>query len=665
MSITYFNRFGDGDDLSALDAAFMAALRDGRDKLVGNLMGVAAAQYNVTPEPYGGFRRTLAGVWAIPASASAVYTLDDSVDWRDRMLLICSPLAITAVAAFYPGHEDDKEANTKSASGLGQWRCYYTGSGYADPGGSPSNNCHKLFASDDLQLYVSTGGELRIEVTSTLGAGQFAMMGMVFAGPKMNARAASVGTTYVSNAALYDAADGAQVEPHDLNNVQDGVHVEQMQSEDSFALGPIGRGDSLLPYEWTVRGETRRQRLLEPALRRYVSGTLVADETIVLDRSFDWRDRFVWASGMFSITVDRRPGEAGDSGSGSFNQADCEATAFTGYTGDGDTDANHASGTEPRYTLRQLATLPSTPVFLYAGVDDGYLYASTKDSSPVACLTLDLFIMASPRVGPRSKGIGPDKLETDLPAKKVVGTLVDSANTDLTNIVARYRMDRGLVLDGGKVAVIADQSGNGHHLRQLDPALRAPAPLVRVSLGQECIGFTGVEYYETVKALPASVAGYFVAMILEPTASLATFEPWSAQLPVSTEGDIVGRIVGTQVDGEWVPNATATPPFKHSQVSGTYAAGVGLGIGWNFVVDADPTRLAPELSVRRVGGSAVAGALVSTSPAGVGAADVQALVWRLLEGFRGYVAEVIVCSAGQAAADDFHTSADIVSRYSF
>ncbi len=245
-----------------------------------------------------------------------------------------------------------------------------------------------------------------------------------------------------------------------------------------------------------------------------------------------------------------------------------------------------------------------------------------------------------------------------------MGTLIDSANSDLTNIIARYRMDRGLVLDGGKVAVIADQSGGGYHLRQLDPSLRSIAPSARTALNsQQCIPFTGTEYYESIKALPASVNGYHIGVICEPLAATATFEMWKHMLALASEGAISGVITGTQVDAQWIPNTTATPPFLRRDAGGSYASGIGLGVEWDFSVDADPTRLSPNVTVRPAGGSPSTAFLVSTSPASTGGADVQSLVWRLFEGFEGYVAEVIICDAGQAAVDDFLTSTDIVTRY--
>lgn len=661
MTITYFNRFADGDDMGSLDVSFAAQLRSQRDKLVENLQNAAAAQYNITPEPYGGFRRVVAATFA--STGTKVFTIDDEMDWRDRMLFIVGPSSVSATQLLYPGNPQDAAINLGSAVGLVALACYYTGSGYADPGGVAGNNYHKLYSISDVQLYAHTSGDLRLELRV---ATTIALNVQIYVSPKMGARGSSVGKTYVTTSTLYDAADGNKIEPHDLNNLQDAVHVGQVKGADTIALGPVGRGDPKLPYEWTVRGATKRQRLLEPALRRYVSFTSAIDTLTLLDDSFDWRDRFVWAGGMFSITVDRRPGETNDPGNGTFSTTDAEGTYMAGYTGSGDAGGDYTSPSDLRYTLRQLGTLPTTPFFLYADEDTGHLYASTFDPTGSnendVVASCNLVICASPRIGPRSKGTDPDILEDPLPGKKISGVLVDSASSDLTDIVARYRMDRGIVLDGGKVAVIADVSGNGHHLRQLDPSLRATSPRTRSALNSAvCIGTTGTEYYESVKKFPASTAGYHIGVICEPLLTLADFEMWRLQLPLSTEGQISGPISGNIVDAQWVPNQTATPPYLERDPSGTYISGVGIGLEWDFSPSSG--RLVPDVTTRKVGGSPSTSFTVTTSP--VGGADVQSLVWRLFEGFHGYIAEVIICDAGQASVDDFITSTDIVSRYGF
>ncbi len=499
----------------------------------------------------------------------------------------------------------------------------------------------------------ATGTTLRVRVGSD-GAvsGSVTVFGLRVADASL---AGGDPTSAVAGPFFVDGADGDFIEPHDLNNLQDGQHVEQMPGEGAFPLGPIVHGNPPIPYEWTVHEERVRQRLHSPQIRRFaVFEELDAGDRYVIDREADWRDRLVHGLLVFSRTTVRLPGVLAPAEfGGTFAAADIEMRTFVGYIGG---ESSEGSGV----STIVAGGLP-IPGHLEVDLETGWLYWNLTDSTDdIASGSLLLF--SSPRLGPRSIGL-PDAraLQQDPTLGKVSRVLTDSASADLDGIVARWRMDRGIARDGGRVAAIADQTGRGHHLRQLLPSRRATLPEPRTALnGALAIGFTGAEFYETVKPLPESDAGYHVAMVLEPDDVTVSFEPWKPLLPLAGEGQLAGRLVGTNVFGEWRASAAAEPPSMALASHPGLAPASRAGIGWDFVRSGD--LLVPQVAIQAAG-SVSTSVLVSSSP--VGAGDVQSLVWRLFEGFRGYVAEVIVCEAGQGSADAFFTSADIAARYGF
>lgn len=640
------HQFSDSEPLTSLSSSFMDGLLDQRDK--------AATVTGWTIETNGGWKRLV--VASAPAAATGwnVYLLDDKRDYRDRLWFWSGSIDLVAgtTRLLYPGHKDDTLYNAATLVGGISGRPYYTRLGYVSPGGATPDNAYfdlQAGAQPIVMWARDTDGALMCACNAggTLAVGSsISILGTLFVSPILNVRKSPT-VAGTSDASIFDAVNAKNIEPHDLNNLQDGQHMEQLPpGPASYPLGPILHGNPAVPYEWTVRGVTVRQRLLDPQLRRWVSFVAPATTKVLLDDDFDWRDRYLHAVMWFSNTVNRLPGQAGDTLNGTKAAVDVEGPwEFAVYTSAGG-NIDHAS------IEGQLVVDPST----------GYLYWDNTTGTAIAFA--NVFLQASPRLGPRSAGLPSPRLNADPTLGKVSGILTDSVSSGLSQVVARYRMDRGLVLDGGKIAGIADQSGNGHHLRQLDPSLRAIAPITRTALNNQlCAQFTGVEYYDSVKALPASTAGYYVAIVLEPTTtSIADFAPWRHLLPLSTAGQISAKLSGDRIDAQWLPNATATPPYLASVAPGVYTTGFGWAICWRFAPSGG--LLVPTASITKSSaGGTTASAAVSVSP--VGAADVQSLVWRFLEGFRGYVAEILVCAATQSTTQAFATSADVVTRYGF
>ncbi len=635
-------QFSTAESLADLDVSFLDGLLDQRDVAMSGGPGWSS-------EPNGGFRVLLVG--SVPVTAPSgfnVFELDTTHDYRDRLWFCAAPADGSAgtTRLLYPGHAEDSRYNLATGLGATHGRPYYTANGYPDPTGPTLENYFNVQgALMPLLMWArDTDGALMIAtyIDGPISQGDIiALMGMLYVSPGLQEKIVRAGT---ASADFFDAVDGEPIEPHDLNNLQDGQHMEQSPPGDyTFALGPVARGNPPLPYEWQIRGETVRQRLLDPQLRRWVSFTAPAMTNVLLDDDFDWRDRFVNGVIWYSNTTDRRPGVAGDTLNGTNAVGDVETQEISAYTRNG-MALNFPIGIEGLFTVDSST---------------GYLYWNNNTATAIVGANMMLF--ASPRLGPRSVGLPSPRLNTESSLGKVSGVLVDSVSA-FDSVVARYRFDRGLVVDGGKVASFADQSGNGYHMRQLDPALRAVVPEARALLnGQDALPFTGVEYYESVRALPASSAGYYIGMIVEPTTlAIPDYEPWELLLPLATEGQIESLISGGAVRGQWVPDADASPPYLHDE-STQYASSNGFALCWRF--NPSSGRLEPGLFVRPVGAAGAASSSVSVSA--TGAADVQELVWRLFHGFRGYVAEVVICAAPQGSADAFATSTDIVTRYGF
>ena len=636
------HQFSDAESLAAFTASFLDGLLDQRDK--------AASSTGWTIEANGGWRKLIVANITVAAAGWNVYVLDASRDYRDRLWFASIPVDISAgtTRLLYPGHADDSRYNLATGVGGVAGRPYYTRLGYANPPGASLDNYFDMQGGTvPLVAWArDTDGALMVAANASGGISvgdSIAVMGMLYVSPVLNVRMSPT-VPGTADAAFFDAVASGLIEPHDLNNLQDGQHMEQCPvGSSTIALGKVLRGNPPLPYEWTVRGATVRQPLLDPQLRRWVSFAAPANTVVTLDDDFDWRDRYITGVIWFSNTTDRRPGQAGDTLNGTGAVGDVETREIAAYTRGG-MNLNF-----PGLIEGQLEVDTSTGVLRW------------NNNTATAIVGANMMLFASPRLGPRSIGLPSPRLLDDPSLGKVSGVLVDSATT-LDGVIARYRMDRGIMLDGGKVAVIADQSGNGHHLRQLDPALRATAPATRALLNSQlAIPLTGVEYYDSVKALPPSSAGYYVGMIVEPSSlAIPDFQPWELLLPLATEGQISSLISGSTIVGQWVPDAVSTPPYMFEETT-AYATSNGFALCWRF--NPSSVRLVPSLFVRPAGSGGTAGLLVSESPLGVGASDVQELVWRLFAGFRGHVAEVIICKAPQSNANAFAVSADIVSRY--
>lgn len=604
----------------------------------------AASVNDFDLEGHGWRRVTMVAEVSVPASGQTVYVIDDTQDYRDRMVLLLGPFAASgagagAVAsAIYPGHDNDTSFNN-AASDIRE--IYYTGSGYVTPTVAGDVNYSRVLGSDQyVLLYArSTDGALVIaSLTGNANATRMSFLLQLMVSPKIGER------TLYNPQVLSDFAsvNSAALQPHDLNALQDPWHMSQTPpSADTLPLGKLTESNPPLALEFNVRGEHVRQPLLTPSLTRFVSLAAPADADTLVDDTQDYRDRLVSIFGVVAGT-DIRPGEVDEDKCGTFAGSSTQYMA-TGYTGDG----NDAAGSTD-YKLTSVGA----DGFFYARSDTGHLYYSTDG---VAADYVVVMLSATPQLGPRSQLTVDTGLDIPTPLEPPNGILVDGLSEASEGLAARYRMDRGMTPVAGRIAAIADQSGNGRHLVQHDHEKRcAPPEPVLDALGTFGLPFTGVEFYEMVDAFGGDGFHLYFALRIGMASDTILFGPATGTLPedpdtalaVFTSGSDVTAYLGSQTN------------IGAGQVASEWASSKVATLGVNVRVDG--STLVVDMAWRDSGGATSGPSLVSPSP---DIESVTALINMLFYGFDGHALEFAAWDRPMANADDIIAGTYSTTRY--
>ncbi|MEQ8721051.1 MAG: hypothetical protein RID81_07225 [Sandaracinaceae bacterium] len=311
--------FADGDTFAALDSALYATLRE------RSAVRPIATSWAV--EQAGGVHRL---AWILNLLPGESKVIDSSVDWRDRVILyslISSAFgaAFPAWTASYPGGSRDYRFT------YGGTRVWYSGPGTTEAAGGSAGWHAKL--NDYFLIFADlTTGALTIyrdasDPSSDPAAFVFRFIAAEPAGEH------SAPPTQPSPVPV----NGDPIKPADLNVLQDHGLLTQATAGaveiDALPLGPKKSGSPALPEVWTVHGQERRQPTAG-YVRRYFGAELGTGlDSIELDASIDWRDRFLFGSGR--VAQDFTPNDIYPGGSQDTLHNTEESWTHATYTGPG------------------------------------------------------------------------------------------------------------------------------------------------------------------------------------------------------------------------------------------------------------------------------------------------------------------------------------------
>lgn len=335
------------------------------------------------------------------------YTLDASVDWRDRLLSV-QLVSREGAYGVVPGAND---GNLRSYAPI---NLIYTGPGAAEGAGDSFETWQfPLFAGLALYADSETGHLMAQRKGDFIPSAPFTV-GLVIHGSQQTGQRS---TPPAALAVPVLGAEGAIV-PADLHYLQDCAVLQQCQGSrsrllaeaiakkypahsDTFPLGPVRAGRPALPVEWFVRNRFGERRDLERARllqrRQVLRGAIkipIAFEApsglTVIDATTDWRDRIIITSCRIR-TVDIRPGgaESEDVNGGGLLS---HTRAF--YSGPGD------DGVSFDYASQLVEFDPFDPIdVLMLVTRDGELAVFNGEASTYYGVAM---VEATPRLGPRS-----------------------------------------------------------------------------------------------------------------------------------------------------------------------------------------------------------------------------------------------------------------------
>ena len=298
-----FREFVDGETLDAanLDASWYSAARTSGALVVAD--GSATQFSNVHTESM--LARVLHCVNVEkPSSGVNVYTLDDSADWRDRIVWVSALITTTQV---YAGASNGSDLNGGSNDIFG-----FTGAG-CDPAATsrpdygigiklPTTAVPWLFADEDT-------GALKLSVPSNADDARNSFLFSLVASPILDS---GRHPSPPSPQSPPSAVNGNPVRAYHLNWLQDHAVQAQANGEDAVPLGPVRFGGVPVAEEWTSHGLSMRQPLNGQAWRWFVAEVQNGDGC-TLDESVDWRDRVI---GLYvaqqDVAADFTPGAAND-----------------------------------------------------------------------------------------------------------------------------------------------------------------------------------------------------------------------------------------------------------------------------------------------------------------------------------------------------------------
>lgn len=378
MTVARRKTFVVGDTFADFDAAFHAWLTSCGMNRNGDLSDAYASS---SP---GGVRRFGVITNSVAGGASKFYTLDTSVDWRDRLLRV-SFMSVdgSPATAMFPGAnvEDKRFALCPGIGGEGH-QLYWTGPGVALPQAAPSGRSMRPTTDDGGLVVRSSDGSLCWETFAADVNTPRGVMVLIEGSERLGV------STSPDALAVPVAVDTEEVRPEQLNELQDAGVLSQVRGNtpiaaatpfaqvkvsEAFPLGPIVFGDPPVPVRsvrkllgevnYDLSYEARQTVGATGILRRWVkTAGLAAGAYAIVDDSADWRDRMLIAT--LRVTVaDESPGAVASafSTTGTYQGA-C-------YTGLGE-DPTAAAGS-PAWRARTNTVNPNLSIF--ADVSTGKL----------------------------------------------------------------------------------------------------------------------------------------------------------------------------------------------------------------------------------------------------------------------------------------------------
>lgn len=404
MTVARRSTFAVGDTFAAFDAAFHAWLLACGMNRNGDLSDAYA---DSSP---GGVRRFGVLSNVVAGGSSKFYTIDTSIDWRDRILRV-SFMSVdgSPATAMFPGaNVNDKRFALCAGIGGAGHQLYWTGPGVALPQAAASGRSMRPTTTDGALVVRSSDGSLCWETFAADTNTPRGVMVLIEGSERLGV------STSPSPLAVPVAVDTEEVRPEQLNELQDAGVLSQVRGNapiagatpfaqvkmsEAFPLGPIVYGDPPVPVRafrkllgevnYDLSYEARQTIGATGILRRWSkTGALAAGAYAVVDDSADWRDRMLVAT-LRVTAADESPGAVASafSATGAYQGA-C-------YTGLGE-DPTAAAGS-PAWRARTNTVNPNLSIF--ATVTDGKLVIKNEGTGTYYACGL---IEASFPLGPRS-----------------------------------------------------------------------------------------------------------------------------------------------------------------------------------------------------------------------------------------------------------------------
>ncbi len=380
--------FSDGAPLSGATVAWWSAVRDGGMPRAAN----GADVDGWTGYPSGGWgavhRVLVLPKTTRPASASTVYVVDTSIDWRDRICALFIAAGASADAdPEFPGVEGDDDYTF-----IGPAAPFYTGSGNATPGTDALNPYELDLVGLRLSARASDGA-LIVEHPAGSADAHVMLSLLIVASDRLGVRSAAPALPTLPTPVASDP-----IEPVQLNWPQDGGVYSQVRQGDeggpivAMPLGPVIRGSTRTPVSWTTRrrrgivGDLAPVETRQPVagrLRKYFAAQITNGSVVVLDDGHDWRDRIAHVS-LAHDTGDIRPGGA--------QEANINTTSGTVQWG------RYLGSGGDAYLVQIVNPLPNS-LRLRASSSTGALELANNTGSTRYVVGM---IEAGPHLGPRS-----------------------------------------------------------------------------------------------------------------------------------------------------------------------------------------------------------------------------------------------------------------------
>jgi hypothetical protein len=359
---------------------------------------------------HGGVRRFGVLVNAVaPGVGGKFRVLDNSVDWRDRLLRVAfmSVDDVPSVALFPGANVEDKRFALSAGAGGAAHQLYWSGPGVALPQVAATGRSMRPTTTNGGLVVRSSDGALCWEKFSTDTHATQCIAVFVEGSERLGV------STSPPALAVPVGVDADAMTPPELNELQDaGVLSQfrgnapiadvtphpQVKTSEAFPLGPIVYGTPPVPVRalrrllgevnYDLSYEARQTVGATGILRRWVKTGAVGPSSFeVVDTSADWRDRMIVVT-IRTSAADESPGTATTWAFSSVSAA-C-------YTGLGDAPAT--AGSPPRW--RAFTSPGVAPdISIFARDTDGALVIRNEGINTYHILG---FVEGSFPLGPRS-----------------------------------------------------------------------------------------------------------------------------------------------------------------------------------------------------------------------------------------------------------------------